>query len=179
MAEVPWKTEPADAAPSFTRIAPYYDDLMQDVPYAIWLEFILSLAARHDARPRRILDLACGTGTVSQMLAVRGYEVVGIDGSEPMLEQARRKASLCRAPLEFLQGDLRDFEAPGHFDLVICLYDSLNNILEPEGVQQAFDAVQRSLVPGGLFIFDVNTEYAFRANLFTQENTREQTRVQY
>lgn len=169
----------AEPAPSFSRIAPYYDDLMQDVPYAIWLEFILSLSARHGVHPTRILDLACGTGTISLMLAVRGYQVVGIDGSEPMLEVARRKESISGAHVEFIRGDLRSFEAPGAFDLVICLYDSLNNILEPEGIQQAFQAVSRSLAPDGLFIFDVNTEYAFRANLFTQENRRPQARVQY
>lgn len=164
---------------SFTRVAPYYDELMRDVPYGSWVQYVFTLADRFQLEPRRILDLACGTGTISLMLEERGYEVVGIDGSAAMLAQARRKAAAVRRSIPFLEYDLRSFKAPGEFDLVLCLYDSLNNILEPEGVQDVCRCVRRALRPGGLFILDVNTEYALRANLFSQEYMSPKAPVQY
>ena len=144
-----------------------------------WVRFVLALTERHRLRPERILDLACGTGTVTRILCSRGYEMVGIDGSPAMLAVARQKAAAARMEIPFLVSDLRYFKAPGQFDLVLCLYDSLNNILEPEGLARAFQCVRKALAPGGLFIFDMNTEYAFRADLFSQQNLKPDSPVQY
>jgi SAM-dependent methyltransferase len=168
--------QPAEA---FTAIAPFYDELMKDVPYSLWEQYVLALAHRHGAAPVRILDLACGTGSLTLLLADDGYTAEGIDGSEEMLAVAREKASKRNAQTPFFLGDLRSFTVDAPFDLVLCLYDSLNNLIEPGDLEQAFKQVRGALVPDGLFIFDLNTDYALRANLFTQQNMRSDATVQY
>jgi ubiquinone/menaquinone biosynthesis C-methylase UbiE len=171
--------ETTDGSPSFTLVAPYYDALMKDVPYRLWARHVIALARQHSREPQRILDLACGTGTVSLLLASRGYELVGVDRSAAMLDVARKKAAAAGASIQFIESDLRDFTVPGSFDLVICLYDSLNNILEQDGLRSAFQRARRALAPGGLFVFDLNTEFAFRTNLFTQKDMTPGAPVQY
>ncbi|HET6384250.1 MAG TPA: class I SAM-dependent methyltransferase [Armatimonadota bacterium] len=159
-----------DPAPSFTEIAPYYDELMKDVPYRFWARYVLTVADRFDCKPTRILDLACGTGAVTMLLAEQGFEMAGVDGSAEMLAIAREKAAASGRNISFIHADLRSYSAPGLFDLVICLYDSLNNILNPGDLERTFKCVRESMAPDALFVFDVNTDYALRANLFTQEN---------
>ncbi len=80
--------KPEPAAPSFTSVAPYYDKLMASVPYRFWLSYIEALWKTHGIKPRRVLDLACGTGTVSLLLAGSGMDVVGVDISPEMIEAA-------------------------------------------------------------------------------------------
>lgn len=107
----------------------------------------------------RILDVCCGTGDLSAILATRGYKVTGIDGSEEMLRYARK-----RAPgAEFLQADARHFSIGGsRFDAAVSTYDSLNHILEPEELECAFESIAAALAPGGILVFDLNTEGSFK-----------------
>jgi len=107
--------------------------------------------------PARILDLCCGTGQIAGRLAELGYEVTGLDGSAAMLSFARDNAPEAR----FLQADVRNFTLPegtGAFDLVVSSFDSLNHILSLAELDQVFRNVERSLIPGGLFLFDLNRE---------------------
>jgi SAM-dependent methyltransferase len=105
----------------------------------------------------RVLDVCCGIGDLSRVLAARGYQVTGIDGSEEMLRFARQ-----RTPgAEFRLADARRFSVGSHFDAALSTYDSLNHILDPEELESAFSSVLRALVPGGLFVFDMNTEESF------------------
>jgi len=167
-------------AQAFTQVAPYYDALMASVPYSMWADYIEEIFERLGVRPRRILDLATGTGSVAIELAERGYEVTGVDLSEPMLEQARRKALDADLDLRFLQGDAAQLSfPPASFDAVVSLYDSLNYILEPEQLQQTFDGVGEALSPGGAFIFDLNTIYSFEQEMFTQQSLAPAREVRY
>jgi SAM-dependent methyltransferase len=163
---------PADNAP-FGLVAPYYDALMSGVPYRFWVDYLERLWALHDRKPHAILDLACGTGTVSRLLAARGYALMGVDLSEGMLEVARRRAAEAGLPLPFHRQDAAAFDlGAARFDAVVCLFDSLNYILEPERVRSAFARVFAHLRPGGTFIFDVNTEYALAEGMFNQSCMR-------
>ena len=157
----------------FARIARHYDALMANVPYGLWAEYVRNLAAlsnRPIASGSRLLDLATGTGSVALEFARTGCVVTGIDLSAPMIEQAREKARTSRLSVQFLVRDLADFDLPPEFDHAVCLYDSLNYILDPDLLKQAFANIRRSLRDDGIFIFDVNTVHALEAELFTQES---------
>ena len=167
-------------AESFGPVTPYYDALMAAVPYRLWAEYLERLWAIHSQQPRAILDLACGTGTVSRLLAQRGYEVTGVDLSEGMLQIARRKAEDERLPLAFHAQDAAELDlGQQRFDAVVCLFDSLNYLTEPARLQAAFGRVFGHLHPGGTFIFDVNTEYALAEGMFNQSCTRRDEPLHY
>lgn len=158
-------------ADQFDAVAPYYDEVMSVVPYRQWVQYLRRLMKRYGWKPLRILDLATGTGTVAMMLAEEGYQIVGIDIAERMLEIARKKAAAKGVgDVTFLHQDATRLDVPQEFDLAISLFDSLNYILTTKGLQDAFAGVFRCLLPGGGFIFDLNGEYALEHNLFSQDN---------
>jgi SAM-dependent methyltransferase len=149
---------------AFARI---YDKVMRDVDYASWAQHIENLCKRHNLKVKKILDLACGSGTHALHLLRRGYQVVGVDGSHEMIAQAKRKMAILNQPFPVFHGKMGAFAQEGidrDFDLVICLYDSLNYVLEDEGVLACFREVHSHLRPGGGFIFDVTTEYNLLQN---------------
>ncbi|MGI6374572.1 MAG: class I SAM-dependent DNA methyltransferase [Anaerolineae bacterium] len=115
----------------------------------------------HFAPPgKRWLELACGTGTVALSLARRGYVVSGVDGSERMLAEARRKAEAVGVDVAWSQQDMREFALPEPCDVATCLYDSLNYMLTSDDLAAVFGRVARALTRGGLFLFDMNTAFA-------------------
>jgi SAM-dependent methyltransferase len=166
--------------PQFTAIAPYYDDLMQGVPYRHWARYLERLLDEWNALPRRVLDLACGTGNVTEILAERGYEAVGVDISAPMIEEARRKAAQKNLPIEYHVQNAAQLDLPGPpFDLCVSLFDSLNYILEPEALARAMARVYAHLRQDGLFIFDVNSVFALQNQFFDQENLSSREALRY
>jgi SAM-dependent methyltransferase len=106
----------------------------------------------------RILDLCCGDGRITAHLAKRGYNLLGIDGSERMLTYAKHRSP----KVEFLLKDARSFELPPEFDAVISTFDSLNHVMEVRGLEAVFRNVYACLKPGGIFVFDLNREEAYR-----------------
>ena len=157
----------------FARLARHYDALMANVPYGLWAGYVTNLAAlagRPVSADSRLLDLATGTGSVALEFARRGCVVTGIDLSAPMIRQARQKARGEQLDVQFLCRDLADFTLPPRFDHAVCLYDSLNYILDPTKLKQAFANIKHALKDEGVFIFDVNTIHALEAELFTQES---------
>lgn len=106
----------------------------------------------------RILDLGCGTGHLSVRLSERGYKITGLDISEDMLAFARRKLP----EAEFIRADARAFNLPSGFDAAVSGFESMSHILEPEGLTAAFVNTRLALSPGGLFVFDINTEETYR-----------------
>ena len=154
----------------FTALAPHYDELMNVVPYDAWVDYVLLLfqIAEHD--PKKLLDCACGTGNVSFELAKSEIEVVGVDIAPAMIDEANRKAALSSTKIAFHQADLGDFDLGEKFDSATCLYDSLNYILDPNHLERAFACIANHLESGGVWVFDMNSEYALTADLFTQSN---------
>ncbi|HOL95890.1 MAG TPA: class I SAM-dependent methyltransferase [bacterium] len=146
----------------YSAFAEIYDLVMRDVDYDSWARHVLDLAARYGIQVHKILELACGTGSMALRLAAQGYRVTGLDRSEEMLRRAREKTTAANVEVPFCQGDMEEFSylALGRdFDLVLCLYDSLNYLLTEEGIRRCFQEVNRHLRPAGGFIFDVTTEY--------------------
>lgn len=145
--------------PPYRGFAEVYDRVMRPVGYERWADYVLGLCEAFGRHPRRVLDLACGTGSSTLPYARRGLWVAGIDRSPEMLAVARLKAAEHGFDIPFGPGDMRCFSLPEPVDLVICLYDSVNYLLEPDGLAQTCRAVRRALEPEGLFIFDANTRH--------------------
>lgn len=143
----------------FSAIAPYYDILMVDIQYEEWVEYIAGLHPDYADRRLRILDIACGTGVCAVLFGKAGHDVVALDSSEQMLEVARQRFTKEQMDIEVLQADMSDFSIEGKVDLVTCLFDSVNNLLEEDELESCFRCVADSLKESGLFIFDMNTEF--------------------
>src|SRR2546423_1729841 len=123
---------PISISPAFTAVAPHYDRLMRDVPYRAWIRYLKQLLEVHQSKPTRVLDLACGTGTVSELLARSGYEVVGVDISDGMIEEAQKKAAQNGLAVEFHVQDAAKLSLSGaKFDLCVSFFDSVNYITDP------------------------------------------------
>ncbi|MFV0503474.1 MAG: class I SAM-dependent DNA methyltransferase [Lachnospirales bacterium] len=143
---------------SYEIFAKVYDEFMEDTPYNKWCENLEYIWNKHNKKPKLILDLGCGTGTITTMLAKKGYDLIGVDLSYDMLMEAKSKNS----NILYLNQDMRNFELYGTVDVIYSLCDSLNYILEIEELIQIFKLVNNYLNPKGLFIFDMNTEYKFK-----------------
>ncbi len=114
-------------------------------------------------RPRRLIDLACGTGTHALIQAARGVEVIGLDLSRAMLAVAERKADSASRTITWVHGDMRSFDVAKPVDAVTCLYASLNHLADPDELASTFTQVAAHLRPGGAFVFDLNTRTGFEA----------------
>jgi SAM-dependent methyltransferase len=146
-------------APPFTSLASVYDEIMQDVPYADWVDFALREAERRGWPGGRVLELGCGTGNATLLLEQRGLEVVAVDASPAMLAVARAK--LTRAAL--LLGDMRDVVLPGRFTLALGVFDVVNNLLEDGDMARVASHILAHLSPGGVWAFDANTSVGLEA----------------
>jgi SAM-dependent methyltransferase len=165
---------------SFDLVAPHYDALMRGVPYGRWVQYLDDLLKIHETAPRRVLDLACGTGNAAAIMAARGWDVVGVDLSERMIAEARRKSGKKGIPVTFLVQDAAELDLPPPpFDLCVSFFDSLNYITAPDRLEQAIHRVSAHLSPGGLFVFDINSAFALKNAFFDQQNTDSRDRLRY
>lgn len=150
--------------PAYSAFAEIYDawQRLYGLEYAILVApRVNQRLAAHVGRPKTLIDLACGTGTHSVLQAHGGTRVVGIDLSAAMLHQAQIRA--VGRPITFVQADMRTFDTHQPVDAVTCLYASLNHLLAPQDLTQTFTRVAAHLRPGGVFIFDLNSQHAFEA----------------
>lgn len=150
---------------AYGEFAEYYDLLMRDAPYERWITFLEQAMARYNLRPRHIADLGCGTGTLALDLFQKGYRVTGVDLSEEMLMIAQSKLEMPSPQMRFLCQDLRELVLPEPCDMAISFCDSLNYILDEDGLRETFARVRQNLKPGGCFLFDVHTEYKLQEKL--------------
>ena len=148
---------------AYESLAACYDELTYDIPYEKTLTFFERLCAREHVQPRSVLDLACGTGSVTAILARKGIPTTGVDMSEEMLTVAQQK-TMDLTPRPFFSCQrLERLTLPRAVDLAVCALDSLDYITEPKSCREAIRRVYRALNPGGIFIFDVNTPEKLRA----------------
>lgn len=146
----------------YNAISRVYDRLNAEIDYSRWADFVEVCFDRFlSARPELVLDLACGTGSMTIELAARGYDMIGVDGSAEMLSEAYTRA-IEQSGILFLQQDMREFELYGTVGAVTCCLDSLNYLLSPADLDRCFACVHNYLDPDGLFLFDMNTPYKFR-----------------
>lgn len=164
---------------SFAAVTPYYDELMKQVPYRMWTGYYLLLLSHQDIHPKRILDVCCGTGTMCEMLTQEGFDVSGFDLAPGMIEEARRKAAKKKLKIRYEVQDAAEVDMKAEYDAAFSFFDSLNNILSPQRLQMAFQRIAAHLVPGGSFVFDLNTAYAFEEELFDQKDLRSNKKLRY
>jgi SAM-dependent methyltransferase len=156
-------TTPAttDIAEVYDRTAPYYRALTSQDDYRAWTALVDRAITAAGAPGRRLLDVGCGAGRSAAHLADLGYAVTGIDASPHMVALARTRPDA--AGVDFHVHDARTPFADGEYDIVNCMSDVVNYLLDPADLDAAFDAAARALRPGGLLVFDVNTEHGYRA----------------
>lgn len=147
---------------SYSELADCYDIFMEDTPYERWLEFVLNRFDKYKVPKGLVLDLGCGTGTFTQMLSDKGYDMIGVDVSDEMLGKALLKRDESGSDILYLLQDMREFELYGTVGAVVSVCDSINYLLTDEDVIQTFKLVNNYLDPGGIFIFDFNTLYKYR-----------------
>ena len=148
---------------AYHALAASYDRLTNDVDYNATVDFYFEILKREGLAPRTCVDLACGTGSVTAILAEKGLDVIGVDLSEEMLTQAQQKAmSLPNMP-RFICQPLQELRLPRAVDLAVCALDSLDYITDPADCAEAIRRIYKALNPGGIFIFDVNTPEKLRA----------------
>ena len=148
---------------AYHNLAVSYDRLTNDVDYASTVDFYYEILKQEGLKPRTAVDLACGTGSVTAILAKKGLRVIGVDLSEEMLTVASQKAMDLENQPMFLCQNLRDLYLPRAVDLAVCALDSLDYITDPADCKEAIRRVFKYLNPGGIFIFDVNTPEKLRA----------------
>jgi SAM-dependent methyltransferase len=151
------RTAPSALA-AYEAFAPLYDRFTASYGYERWCSELRRVAGKHGARGRSLLDVACGTGKSFAPFIAKGYRVAGCDISPAMLEIARAKHPAAR--LE--PADMRALPSLGRFDLVTCVDDSLNYLLEVDELAATFDSLARNLDPAGICLFDLNTLLAYR-----------------
>lgn len=148
---------------AYHELAASYDRLTNDVDYEATVDFYYEILKQEGLHPRTAVDLACGTGSVTAILAKRGLRVIGVDLSEEMLTVAQQKAWELENPPWFVCQPLQELYLPRAVDMAVCALDSLDYITNPDDCKEAIRRVYKALNPGGIFIFDVNTPEKLRA----------------
>ena len=174
---------------AYSSFAEVYDLFQDNIPYEEWCQYLAGLLEEYGVRDGIVLDLGCGTGTVTELLAARGYDMLGVDNAEEMLGIAMRKKAAriiaredamaealsrdCdedgeagadrdrRDSILYLCQDMREFELYGTVAAAVSICDSMNYITDLEDLTQVFRLVNNYLDPGGVFIFDMNTPYKY------------------
>ncbi len=147
---------------SYTDFARVYDVFQDNIDYETWCRYLVDVLSEHGIRDGLVLDLGCGTGTMTELLAEAGYDMIGADNSEEMLGIAMEKKQNSGHDILYLLQDMRSFELYGTVRAVISVCDCLNYITEEEELLEVFRLVNNYLDPGGIFIFDMNTDHKYR-----------------
>lgn len=165
---------------AYTGFAQVYDTFMDDTPYEEWCDYLVGLLEKYrennyiietdddvtkanlQQEQNSILDLGCGTGTLTELFARQGYDMIGIDNAQEMLQIAMDKREASGLDILYLLQDMREFELYGTVGAVISVCDSVNYLLEEEDVVRTFRLVNNYLYPKGIFIFDFNTVYKYK-----------------
>jgi SAM-dependent methyltransferase len=142
---------------AYGKMANVYDQLMADMPYSDWVEWV---AQQVPAKAATIVDLGCGTGNVAIPLSQKGYNVVGIDLSDSMLAVAAQKAGTL--PITWLEQDMVEWQVDEAVDAVVCLCDGLNYLIDETEFVRAIQTTADQLKPGGVFLFDLLTAQQMR-----------------
>ena len=147
---------------AYTSFAQVYDTFMDNIPYEEWGEYLTGLLEEYGVKNGLVLELGCGTGSMTEILAAKGYDMIGADNSGEMLEIAMEKRDESGHDILYLLQDMREFELYGTVSAVVSVCDSVNYITAEEELEEVFRLVNNYLDPKGIFIFDFNTKYKYQ-----------------
>lgn len=150
---------------AYTGFAEVYDLFMDNIPYEEWCKYLTGLLREYGVKDGLVLDLGCGTGSLTELLAEAGYDMIGVDYSGEMLELAMDKRAESGHDILYLCQDMREFELYGTVAAVVSICDCMNYITDPEDLVTVFELVNNYLDPEGIFIFDLNTEYKYEVTM--------------
>ena len=153
---------------AYTNFAEVYDTFMDNVPYEEWADYLEERLKEYGVKDGLVLELGCGTGSMTELLAEKGYDMLGVDNSEDMLEIAMEKRIESGHDILYLLQNMQEFELYGTVKAVVSVCDSVNYITEKAELEEVFRLVNNYLDPQGIFIFDFNTEYKYREILGNQ-----------
>lgn len=154
-------------------------DKLQDADYNAFFEYYRKVFEKYNIKPELICDLGCGTGSITVKMAQAGYDMIGVDLSCEMLDIARQKAIEAGTDILFLNQDMTEFELYGTVDAIISSLDSINYITEDGGLEKLFKLSANYLNPGGIMIFDINSEYKLREILGNNTYASEEEDIFY
>ena len=144
---------------AYGHLSKMYDFLMDDVDYSQWVDYLDAFIKKHYSSAEHILELACGTGNITLGLAEKGYRVDAVDISDEMLTVAQGKLKNHMGKVRFIHSDMLDLDLNKKYDVVVCLCDGLNYIVELDEIKALFNTLGDLLNDSGLFIFDISSEY--------------------
>ncbi|MEF9940968.1 MAG: methyltransferase domain-containing protein [Lachnospiraceae bacterium] len=153
---------------AYTSFASVYDIFMDNIPYDEWAKYVVTILKKYQIEDGLVLDLGCGTGTLTELLSQQGYDMIGIDNSEDMLEVAMDKRIQSEYDILYLLQDMREFELYGTVRAIVSICDSINYITEDQELLTVFQLVNNYLDPKGIFLFDFNTTYKYKEILGDQ-----------
>lgn len=153
---------------AYTGFAEVYDTFMDNVPYEEWGRWYVDILNQYGIFDGLVLDMGCGTGSMTELLAAAGYDMIGLDNSEEMLNLAMKKRDESGKDILYLLQDMTEFELYGTVRAIISACDSVNYILEEEDLREVFRLANNYLDPGGIFVFDFNTRYKYEVLLGEQ-----------
>ncbi len=157
---------------AYTGFAQVYDLFMDNIPYEEWSQYLISLLKEYGITKGLVADLGCGTGTITEYLNQAGYDMIGIDNAEEMLEIAREKADEKDLDILYLEQNMQEMELFGTVSAFVSICDSVNYITQDKDLLQVFRLANNYLDPGGVFIFDMNTRYKYE-NILAQNTFAE------
>lgn len=152
---------------------------LQDIDYMAFADYIEEIFKANGIKAELVLDLACGTGTLTAIMAKRGYDMIGVDMSCEMLDIAREKSQNEGLDVLYLNQDMTEFELYGTVDAIICTLDGVNYLTEDGELEKTLRLAHNYLNPGGLMIFDINTEYKLRCVLGNNTYVAEEKDIFY
>lgn len=152
---------------------------MDGVPYPMWIGYLKLVWAKLERKPRSVLEVCCGTGKLCRLLAEEGYDMVGVDLSRDMIRIAKKEAAAEEKTIRFEAQDAAEMKLAQTFDDAFSFFDSLNYITDPNRCAMAIKKTGQHLNPGGSFLFDLNTAYAFEQKMFDQQEMKASAKVKY
>ncbi|MDO4518743.1 MAG: class I SAM-dependent methyltransferase [Eubacteriales bacterium] len=153
---------------AYGEFARVYDLFMDNVNYEEWAKYLTQVLREEKIEDGLVLELGCGTGTMTELLAGAGYDMIGVDNSEEMLAEAMEKRVESGHDILYLLQDMQEFELYGTVRAIVSVCDCMNYLTETEDLQRVFELANNYLDPKGIFVFDMNTEYKYRELLGTQ-----------
>lgn len=153
---------------AYGEFAKVYDMFMDNLNYEDWGSYLIERLKEYGIEDGLVLELGCGTGTMTELLADAGYDMIGVDNSEEMLAEAMEKRTESGHEILYLLQDMQEFELYGTVRAIVSVCDSLNYLTEEEDLLQTFRLVNNYLDPGGIFLFDMNSVYKYQEMLGDQ-----------